>query len=158
MSDTTSTDNLFTQLRTRLLTFAPLAGATLMTRLGGTTLNNSRLWKDAPPDSALYPFGVMRIINRISEGRYNGEREQFDLEVILYGRPRSQAVSVEDAADVCDQAMLRYADGASGLTFSRERQRDSLPDLADPADREVVQVRLVYSAVVWPRMLTQYSS
>ena len=155
---TDSTDALFTMLRTKLLSFAPLAGATLMTRLGGTTLNNARLWKDNIPDNAAYPLGVMRIINRASSGQYNGERETFNLEIMLYGRPRSQAVAIEDAADVCDQAMLRYSDSTSGLMFSRERQRDTLPAFADPADREVVQVRLVYSAVVWPRMLTQYSS
>lgn len=77
---------------------------------------------------------------------------------MLYGRPRSQAVTIEDAADVCDQAMLRYVDSSSGLTFSRERQRDTLPPFIDPADREVVQIRLLYSVKTWPLLLTQYSS
>lgn len=153
---TTTTDLLETQLRNKLLDFVPLSGATLRARLGG---GNGRLWKDGAPDNAAYPFGVMRLINRLSRGEYNSERETFDLELMLYGRPRTNAAAVEDAADVADQAMLRYKDASGGaLTFSRARQRDTLPAFADPADREVVQVRLVYGLVVWSVLFTQYST
>jgi hypothetical protein len=150
---TASTDLLFTQLRNRLLSFAPMGGgATLNTRLGGVAAGSGRLWKDAVPDTAAYPFGVMRILNRVSEN----ERERFDLEVVLYGRPRSQAVAIEDAADVADGALLNYRDPTSGLMHTHVRQRDTLPPPVDPADREIVQVRLVYTFHAYPILLSQY--
>lgn len=153
---TGTSDALSTQLRNRLLGFIPanppLGYTSLNTRLGGATPGAGRLWKDAAPDTAAYPFGIMRLINRVSLN----ERERMDLEVVLYGRPRSQAVAIEDAADLCDAAMLNYRDPTSGLIFSHERQRDTLPPPTDPADREVVQVRLVYSLIVWPILLSQY--
>jgi hypothetical protein len=154
---TLSTDGLFTQLRTHVLSYIPLTGTTLMQRLGTGTLASSRLWKDAPPDTAAYPYGVMRLLNQLTSGEYNGERERIDFEIMLFARPRAQAVALEDMADLIDQAMLRYRDASSGLSFSRSRQRDTLPPPTSPADREVVQIRLVYPLVVWPRYLTQWS-
>lgn len=156
---TASTEDLYTQLRNRLLGYVPPAPLdvgwiTLNTRLGGQAAGSGRLYKDAPPDDAAYPNGVMRIINRLSLS----ERERADLEIVLYGRPRSQAVDIEGAADVCDQAMLNYVDSSSGLTFSRERQRDTLEGPTDAADRELVQVRVVYSLKFYPVYLTQYTT
>jgi hypothetical protein len=156
---TDSSDNLHTQIRNQLLTFAPKGGGpTLNTQLGGSATNEGRLYKSQAPDTVLYPFGVMRMINRLTSGEYNGERESFDLEIMLFGRPRTQGKTIEDAADVFDQAMLRYRDGSSGIIFSRSRQRDTMPQPVDPADREVVQIRLAYACKTWPLYLTKYST
>ena len=156
---TDSSDNLHTQIRNQLLTFAPRGGgATLNTQLGGVATNDGRLYKSQAPDTVLYPFGVMRLINRHTGGEYNGERESFDVEIMLFGRPRSQGKTIEDMADVFDQAMLRYRDGSSGILFSRSRQRDTVPQPMDSADREVVQIRLAYSGKAWPLFLTKYST
>ena len=156
---TDSSDNLHTQIRNQLLTFVPKGGgSTLNTALGGVGTNDGRLYKSQAPDTVAYPFGVMRMINRLTGGEYNGEREAFDLEIMLFGRPRSQGKTIEDAADLFDQAMLRYRDGSSGAIFSRSRQRDTMPAPVDPADREVVQIRLAYSCKAWPLYLTKYST
>jgi hypothetical protein len=155
---TTSTDNLHTQIRNQLLTFVPKAGGqTLNQRLGGTGSNDGRLYKSQAPDTVVYPFGVMRLINQLTLGEYGSEREAMDLEIMLFGRPRSQGLTIEDIADLCDQAMLRYVDSSSGLVFSRSRQRDTMPQPVDPADREVVQIRLAYPLKVWPQYLTQWT-
>lgn len=153
-----STVNMGTVIRTRLLTFVPKSGGTLLSKLGGGTLDTARLWRDAPPDTASYPFAVMRLINRVTRREYNFEKEPLDVEIMFYGRPRAQAQLIEDCADVADQAMLRWREPIGGLFYSRERSRDTLPPPVEPADREVVQVRCVYSLAVWPTYLTQYST
>lgn len=146
---TASTDAIATTLRTHLLTFEPAPDAgTLGDVLG------ERLYRDAAPDSPTYPYGVMRLINRVVDGAYNGDRESMDLEVQLFHRPRRATATLETAADRCDIAMQRYADASDGLLFSRERTRDTLPPFPEPADREVVQIRLVYPLVAWPTYLT----
>jgi hypothetical protein len=148
---TTSTANLWRQMRVRLLTYVPRSGATLRTRIG------DRLYYVQAPDNAAWPHGIatLRLPN---DGAYNGERLEGELEVLLYDRPRSKQEALEDMADIADQAMLRYADGTSGLVFSRERRRDTLPANLPPADREVCGIRLVYQLVVWPLFLTQHAS
>ncbi|KKW05435.1 MAG: hypothetical protein UY40_C0020G0012 [candidate division CPR1 bacterium GW2011_GWC1_49_13] len=148
---TTSTTNIYRTLRTRLLSFTPAAGATLASRLG------NRLFVAQAPDDATYPYGVMTL-SLSTEGAYNGDREQGIFEVTLYDRPRSRQEALEDIADICDGALLRYADASSGLLFSRDRARASLPPAPPPLDREVCAVRLAYSIVVWPEALTQYNS
>jgi hypothetical protein len=157
---TSSSDFMHSQIRDQMLTFVPKGGgATLNTTLGGTGTNDGRLYKSQAPDTVNYPFGVMRLINRVTGGEYNGEREAFDVEIMLFGRPRSQGKTIEDLADQFDQAMLRYKDGSAlGLVFSRSRQRDTMPAPVDPADREVVQIRLAYSCKAWPLYLTKYST
>lgn len=156
---TDSTVNLGTVIRNRLLTFVPKAGGqTLMQKLGGATTDQARLYRDAPPDTAVYPFAVMRLINRANDRDYDYEKDPLDVEVMFFGRPRSQAQLMEDCADLADQAMLRWREPTGGLIYSKGRTRDTLPPPVEPADREVVQVRCVYSLAVWPTYLTQYST
>ncbi len=145
---TTSTEALTQQLRTRLLTYQPpAAAATLTARIGG------RLYIDWPPDRAVFPYGIMRLMNGDRDGAYNGERMTAEMEVQLYSNTRVNAVALEGMADVCDMAMLKYVDAGSGLVFSRQGRRDTLPPPSDPADREVVTIRLVYPLRVWPLFL-----
>jgi hypothetical protein len=148
---TTSTANVWRQVRSRILTYQPPTGTTLQARLVG------RLYHVQAPDDAPWPhaIGVLRLR---TDGAYNGDRKEGELEVTLYDRPRSRAEALEDMADVVDQAMLRYADGSNGLVFSREGRRDTLPAFLAPADREVCAIRLVYQLVVWPVYLTQHAS
>ena len=148
---TTSTANIWRTVRSRILGYQPPTGATLQTRLSG------RLYYVQAPDNAPWPHGI-GTLRLPSSGAYNSERLDGELELMLYDRPRSKAEALEDMADVADQAMLRYADGSSGLVFSRERRRDTLPAFLPPADREVVAIRLVFQLVVWPLYLTQHAS
>lgn len=146
---TDSTANIWRQFRTRLLTYTPLSGATVGSRLG------DRLYFVQAPDDAPWPHAIGRLTMR-PQGDY-GDRLAGELEIQLYDRPRAKAEALEDMADVCDQAMLRYADAASGLTFATDRLRDTLPANLPPADREVCAIRLVYSFVVWPVFLTRHN-
>lgn len=145
---TTSTASLAKQLRSRLLTYAPPASApTLNTMIGG------RLYIDRGPDVITFEYGIMRLINRQISNDYDPVRETPELEIQLYANNASRAQALEGMADVCDMAMTDYKDATSGLTFSRGRRRDTLPPFTDPADREIIAIRLVYELVVWPLYL-----
>jgi hypothetical protein len=150
---TTSSNNTYVTLRNRLLNFTQQGTGLKLQSIIGTRLYYIQI----PDNNDTWPCASYRFINRITSGAYNGDRETADLEVMIFGRPRSQQQTVEDAADICDEAMLRYIDSTSGLIFSRSRQRDSLPPFDDPADREIVAVRLAYPCVIWPRYLTKYA-
>jgi hypothetical protein len=147
-----STTALLTTIRTRLLDFVPAdGGATLGTRLG------NRLYETQAPADTLSPYGVYRLMNRIETDGFAGMRETGDVEVMLFTRPRSEAATLDAAADVADQALLSWAQVTDGITFARFRTRDMLPPAPDPWDRELVVVRLVFPVVVWPTYRTQYA-
>lgn len=149
--NTTSTAAIYETLRTRALGFTPASGA-LAGRSVGQTLAQ-RFYNGAAPDAATYPYAIARIINRASAVDGNPERDEFDFEVMVYDRPRTNQVRAEGVADLLDAAFLRYVDPSSGLLFARSRQRDTLPQGAGDAEREVVQVRLLYSFTAWPLAL-----
>lgn len=145
---TTSTNAILDQIRTRLLTFQPpAAAATLTTRLGG------RLWIDWAPDTAAFPYGIMRVVDNTRATDYDANRDVIQLEVMIHGNKRTQSDDVEDAADVCDMAMNDYSDSTSGMVFCRNRSRSTAPATEDPAYRENAIVRLVYELVVYPLYL-----
>lgn len=159
MSDTETTTGLETALRSRLLTFEPLAGSPLATVLGITESgagSDGKLFWDAAPDNIGPRWGILRLQNRRSSGD-GWEQEVAELEITLFARPRSQKVTLELCADLCDQAMLRfrYTD-ATSVVGCWGRLRSTLPPFTGPADTEVVQIRLVYSLVFWLTYLTQY--
>ena len=150
---TTSTAAVIQQLRARLKDFAPVGGGdTIGTRLG------SRLYIGTAPDNAAFPYAVMRLINQRQPGAYNGDKEEADFELMIYGNAAAQAKTLEDVADVADQALLRYKDASSGLIFGRERLRDSMSQSGDPSVAAFLAVRCLYSVSIWPIFLTQYAS
>lgn len=159
-----STATLIGTLRTRLLTFSRLQGDTLADILGRTDGGNGsdgKLYKVQAPDNITKPengpsrWGVMALTNRRTNAE-NAERDLIDLEVMLFARPRSQQDAMEEAADACDEAMLRYTNFTNDAIGNWGRLRNTLPVMTGPADREVVQIRLVYTLVVYPDHLTQY--
>ena len=146
---TDTTKGIVTLIRTRLLTFTPATGDTLTTRVGG------RLYVGQAPDGATYPYGVLTIMRQDTPG-FSGYRETWQLELMLYGRPRSTQWDVEACADMADQALLQWESRSQGLAFGGYRSRWTLPPFQDPADREVVQCRCLYEVGVWPELFTQY--
>jgi hypothetical protein len=162
-----STAGLLASLRTRLLTFERLEGESLADILG-TTENGAgidgKLYLVQAPDNITKPenspsrWGVMRIKNRRTGGTEQSARDLIELEVMLFARPRSQQAAMEEAADACDEAMLRYQNLDADLVGNWGRLRNTLPVMTEPADREVVQIRLMYTLVVYPDHLTQYHS
>jgi hypothetical protein len=165
---TESTQSLEATLRTRLLEFEPLGGiGTVASVLGGTDggsgADGKLYWDRAPDnidgratgDTSPTAWGVLRLKNRRTTGDHM-ERDLMELEVMLYGRPRSQKALLDGIADRMDQAMLRYTDRSSGVVGAWGRTRQSLPPFKEPAASDVVQIMLEYTLVVWPAYLIQY--
>jgi hypothetical protein len=149
-----TTTSTYASLRDKLLAFVPEGGGapdTLQQRLTGG------LWILQPKDTVSYPYGVMRLQDRETDGDYNGDRETLALELQLFGRNRAQQMAIEAMADTADEALLRFKDVTGGLMFSRSRQRDSIPAGSNPTDHEVVAVRMLYPLVAWPGFLTKYA-
>ena len=147
-----STQALLTAIRTRLLTFVPISGATLTSRLGG------RLYVVQAPATVTYPYGIVRLVNRAQTDGFGGYRETGDVEVEILSKPRSEQWVVEGALDVCDQALLEWWAAPAGLQWARHRVRDTLPVPPDPMDRDVVIGRALYGYVAWLDYLLQYVS
>lgn len=161
--NTDSTADVMKGLRAYLLGFAPMGGGdTLGARLSvvpeGSPARPNRLYIVNVPDVLVYPYGIMRWMDPETSGATRGNRMAGELETILYHRPRGKAQDLEHAADVYQQAMREFADATDGLVFSRAGRRNTLPPFQDPADREVVMIRLVNDLVVWPNFLTQYDT
>ena len=153
-------------IRDRLLNFTRLQGSTLAQILGSTQSGAGqfgKLYHVQAPDNVTDPanspsrWGVYALKNRRRNAE-NAERELVDLEVMLFARPRNQQDAMEDAADACDEAMRRYEDFTNDVIGCWGSIRNTLPVMAEPADREVVQIRLVYTLVVYPDHLTQYET
>lgn len=160
-----STAGLLASLRSRLLDFSRLEGETLAEILGSTDTgsgSDGKLYIVQAPDNVttVSPsrWGVMALKNRRTGGTEQSARDLIELEVMLFARPRSQQAAMEEAADACDEAMLRYQNLDADLVGNWGRLRNTLPVMTEPADREVVQIRLMYTLVVYPDHLTQYHS
>ncbi len=160
-----STAGLLATLRDRLLNFTRLSGSSLAEILGSTATGSGidgKLYIVQAPDNVttVSPsrWAVMALKNRRTGGTEQSARDMIDLEVMLFARPRSQQAAMEDAADACDEAMLRYQNLDADLVGNWGRTRNTLPVMTEPADREVVQIRLMYTLVVYPDHLTQYHS
>jgi hypothetical protein len=165
---TESTTGLEAVLRTRLLTFEPLDGSgTVASALGSTQTGagaDGNLYWDRAPDNLdrimaaqgdPLRWGVLRLKNwRDIPGQSEGKLTE--LEVMLYGRPRSQRATLQGIADRMDMAMVRYVDAESGVLASSVSTRNTLPPFKEPADADVVQVMLEYTLRVYPAYLTQY--
>jgi hypothetical protein len=162
MTDTNSQEGVKRALRNLVLDFQPLdgngdpLGSPLRARYGGA--NARQLMFDVLADNTPFPSGILRLINQHRDGAYNGERITADLEIMLYERNAVNAAALEADADVIEQAFLRYKDRTSGLIFSRQGRRDTLPPSVEPESRGMVQIRLVFPLVIWPRYLTRYAT
>lgn len=150
-----TTEAVYDTIRTRLFGFDREGGGATPVPLSSALTGG--LYIVQPPDNVVYPYGVMRLQGRETSGDYNGDRETMECEVLLFDRHRGDQMTLENIADWCDEALLRYKNVANGLMFTRSRQRDSLPPGINPTDHEVVGIRLVYPFVVWPQYLTQYA-
>ena len=148
--NTSTTQGMIGDLRSRLLNFTPRSGATLQASLGG------RLYTVQAPDDVTYPYAVLRLVSRAQTEGYGGLRESFEVELQIFDRPRGQQWRAEGIADVATQAFLRWDIGTSGLMFSRHVRRVVMPPAPSPMDRELVQITLFVPVVAWPVMLTQY--
>lgn len=155
-----STQSILQEIRTRLLTFTPASGSTLATLLGSTTSgsgSDGKLFLNQAPDGITGFYGVLRLYDEFQQGMDGGFLLRCQAELILYGRPRAQQGAVERMADVVQQAWLWFdstqVDGV--LIADRTMSRMSIP-YEDPADRELVAIRLLLPFRVAPQYLVQY--
>jgi hypothetical protein len=159
-----STPALETTLRTRLLTHPRLGGGATLAELLGSQAGagaDGKLYRVQAPDNVTTAtpsrWAVMWLKNRRTNAE-NAQRDLAELEVMLFARPRNQQDALERAADACDEAMLRYQERiGDGLVGCWGRSRSTMPPFTEPADREVVQIRLAYTLVIYPEYLTQYA-
>lgn len=109
-----------------------------------------------PPDSVEPPWALLRWLPLESSGAEHGEREEGDLEILLYARAPRHLDDLDTLTEGLRQAFLqwRHRDGAGGLLFSKRQSWADLPPFSEPADRELVGVRGIVRVVLWPRYLT----
>jgi hypothetical protein len=147
---TTSTQGMMQDLRSRLLTFQPRTGDRLEQSIG------DRLYTKAP-DNVIYPYAVVRLMDRQQTVGDQGFRTRGEIEVQIFDRPRSQQWRAEAIADVVQQAFLHWDLKTSGLMFAQHSRRvGPLPPAPAPMDRELVQIAVYVPIVAWPVMFTQY--
>jgi hypothetical protein len=149
-------------LRSRLLTFTPATGSTLATLLGSTTSgagSDGKLYLNQAPDNLTGFYGVLRLIDAPQTGMDGGFLMRCTAELILYGRPRNQQSAVERMADVVQQAWLWYGDTEVNgvLITDRVINRFTIP-YEEPADRELVAVRMLLPFRLAPQYLVQYGA
>lgn len=154
-----STVSMLQTIRTRLLTFTPLGGVTLATLIGSTTSgagSSGKLYLDQPPDDVTGFYGVMRVIDLPQQGLDGGFMVKGTLELMLYGRPRSQGSAVNRLADVATEAWnnYRYTESTGRCLVARDVTNRATITYEAPADRELVMVRLLLPFMATPSFLT----
>ncbi|MES2524037.1 MAG: hypothetical protein V4617_15125 [Gemmatimonadota bacterium] len=150
---TDGTTAQLTALIAYLLAFAPRGGGpTIGATLGG------RLWAIRAPDDAVYPHGTLRFTGGGQAGDDSGSRKEGRIELKLLGRPLKQSIAVEYAADVAEQAFLKYSTNEHGLLDVRALVlRETLEPPPFPGDRSVAHVHAVWAYSWWPNYRTQYA-
>lgn len=152
--------------RNRLLTFAPTGGGpTLATQLGSTASgagSDGKLYTDQAPDSVTTSgfWAVMRVIDFPQQGFDGGFLVRFTLELIIYGRPRSQASAVKRMAATAIEAWngWLYSEVGGHVSATDVTSAFLIPYVSDPADRELVAFRLLLPGRCAPIFLTRYAA
>lgn len=147
---TTSRSALVKTIVDRLKTYVDAGGNSI------GTLASNRVYVTQAPDDTAFPCLVVRAINWQTTAELNNTQATFDLEVMVMHRPRSAEQAAELLGDLVEEAMLtwRESSAALGLSFANTSRRDTYPPLPTPADRELVQHRVMVSCTTWPHYLT----
>lgn len=141
---------LYGAIRTRLLGYDPTGRAALGQLLTGG------LYSIEAPDKASYPFGVLRLMNRRTGPGDDGRlREKGELQVTLYGVPRTSFDTIETAMDVIENALYGWNTDADGtFTIRGMLIRATLPGYQSPENREILSVRATWVYTWWPSYRT----
>ena len=161
---TQSTNAILNTIRSRLLTFAPLGGGpTLATQIGSTASgsgSDGKLFKHQAPDDLTGTWGVLRLRDFPQQGFDGGMMLRGQVELILYGKPRTPTLvtNLERMADTVTEAWMDWAYTASGHISAHDiTSRFHIP-YEEPANRELVAIRLLLPFRCAPTFLTQYAS
>lgn len=146
-------------IRTRLLTFTPSGGSSGAALLGTGpgAASDGKLHIDQAPDNVTFPYGVMRFVDWTPEGEDGGYAHRGQLECQLFHRPRGEASAIKTIADQFERALRKWVYTTSGIIVIQSVTRGSITYEA-PADRELVQERLLASLYAHPQYLTQDSA
>lgn len=177
--NTASTNRILVTIRTQLLTFVPLSHVDTGTRTIATLLGSDasapdgRMYLDAAPDDGTYPYGVLRMVGPIPGREDSGMQMSGFCELQLFDKPRSQArlyggvggvtllrpIALNAMADIATAAWRDFVLTAidDTLVAQRIRIRGEVP-YSDPANRELVQVRMLLPFYCTPAFLAQYST
>jgi hypothetical protein len=151
-------------IRNRLLTFTPTGGGTtLATRLGSTSTgsgSDGKLFIDQAPDTVTGLWAVLHVIDAPESGFDGGFLIRAQVELMIYGRPRSSQATVKSCADVVAEAWhaFYYSEAGGHVSGTGVLNRSTIPYTSDPADRDLVAVRLVLGVRCTPIFLTRYAS
>lgn len=156
---TASTSAVLNTIRSRLLTFVPSGGSSLATLLGSTTSgagSDGKLYLNQAPDSVTGFYAVLRLIDAPQVGLDGGFMIRGACELMLYGRPRSQQSAVERMADNVVAAWRDwvYTEATGNCIASRDVASRLVVPYLEPADRDLVAVRLVLNFMTAPSFLT----
>jgi hypothetical protein len=158
---TSSWSGVLQIVRNRLLTFTPASGSTLATLLGSTSSgsgSDGKLFVGQAPDNLTGAWGIIRIIDAPQQGFDGGFMIRATAELMLYQQGRRNQAAVERMADVATQAWLDWIYSENGAVIASERvaSRFTVP-YEEPADRELVAVRLLLPFRCVPQFLLQYA-
>lgn len=168
MPNTDSEDRILKTVRTRLLTFVPVAAHpvggtnTLRQRLGTTASgagSDGKLYISQAPDPALYPYGLLRWLPGRTAGDDGGFQTRLQAELMLYHYERKNEPIISAMMDVAAQAWRDYVATATDDTIVAQRitVRGIVPYEA-PADRELVCGRMLLPMYATPYYQAQYSA
>lgn len=157
---TATTQAVMREIRYRLLNFTPAVGSTLRTLIGSTasgSMADGKIALDQAPDNISGFWGILRLIDFPQQGFDGGFMIRGQAELTLYGRPRKVQADVERMADLVMEAWMHWATNASGhISAMAITNRYTIP-YEEPADRELVAVRLVLPFRCIPSFLLQYA-
>ena len=153
-----STTEVLQAVRTRLLTFTPASGSTLATLLGthAGAGSDGKLYLYQAPDNVTHPYGVLRVIGRDPDGDDGQFLKKPLLELHFYHRPRAQQAACEALADRAEEAWTHWLSSSDVISARGVESRATIT-YDDPADRELVCVRMLLKARVAPDFLTRYA-
>lgn len=151
----------------------PATGTRTLAQLLGTATgagSDGKLYKDAPPDPVTYPYGLIRWSGSLPLGDDGGFQLRASLELELFGYPRSQRASfggvmlnigsgVSAMADVVEEAWRDYVATSVNDTIVAKRMESRITvPYTEPADRELVLIRLILPLYSTPAYQAQYTA
>jgi hypothetical protein len=148
---TVSTAALYATIRNRILTQPDVSDGVTM-----ASIVDDRLYHVTAPDNAASPYGVFTL--KSPQDSDAGIRVVSTLEIMWFGRPRRSQADIEALGDRTLGVLKGWADASSGMLFIGNATSESLPAFRAPADRELVQVRVVATLTAYPVFLTRLST
>lgn len=148
-SDTTG--NLLKTIIARILAFADDSNRDVGDYVG------ARVYVSQAPDDVAYPYVVLQKRPAQTDPEYANLREEYLIEALCVGAPRSKEQETELIADLVEAALLTWheSSAALGLSFGmRTEERSTLPPDESPFDRNIVAVRVTVRCCSWSKRLT----